>query len=152
MLLKDGQDSPRGRLHLLHVIPDQGLAALPDLLQVFLGIRRILVHVIFADGLGVIRRLEAPGHRLEGRLQIEAVPLFQAGLHVVREPVQQAVVLLGQTVQDPVYALLHQRILVQLYLVGGELADLAGERPKGLLEELVDGGHGEGRVVVQDGA
>ena len=100
----------------------------------------------------MVPRLEVHGHLLEGRFQVEPVALLQPGLHVVREPVQEAAVSLGEPVQDAVHALLHERGLVQFHLVGGELADLAGEGPEGLLEELVDGGHGEGGIVVQDAA
>ena len=151
MLPEHVQDGA-GRLpHRLHVLPDKDVAALADRREMLLGTDLLLVDAEAAHRLLMLSRPQVPGHLLERRFQAEPVALFQAGLHVVREPVQQAPVLLGKAVQDPVHALLHQRGLVQLHLVGGKLPDLAGEGPERLLEELVDGGDGEGRIVMQDG-
>ncbi len=130
----------------------QNIAALADRGEMLLGIDFSFVDTEAADGLLVVPRLEVHGHLLEGRLQVEPVALLQAGLYVVREPVQKTPVGLCKPVQDAVHALLHKRGLVQLHLVGGELADLTGKGPERLLEELVDGGDGKGRIVVQDAA
>ena len=117
-----------------------------------LGIRGVLVDAVPADRLRMVRGLEVHGHLLERGLQVEAAAVLQAGLHVLGEPAEQAPVVLREAVQDAVHALLHQGGLVQFHLVGSELPDLAGEGPQRLLEELVDGGHREGRIVVQDAA
>ena len=112
----------------------------------------VLVDAVAADDLAVLQRLEVHGHLLERRLQVEAFTVLEAGLDVLSEPIQQVLVLFRQGVQDAVHAFLHEGGLVQLHLIRGELPDLVGEGAQRLLEELVDGGDGKGRIVVQDAA
>ena len=146
------QDGLRGVPDILNIRFAEGCATLLDLLQMVLGIGGVLVDMVASDRLRVVRGLEVHGHFLERRLQVEAVAVLQAGLHVLRKPAEEAPVVLRETVQDAVHALLHQGGLVQFHLVRGELPDLAGEGPQRLLEELVDGGHRKGGIVVQDAA
>ena len=142
----------RGIPDILHIRFAESGASFLDLLQMVLGIRGVLVDAVAPDRFRVVRGLEVHGHLLERRLQAEAVAVLQAGLHVLREPAEEAPVVLRETVQDAVHALLHQGGLVQFHLVRGELPDLAGEGPQRLLEELVDGGHRKGGIVMQDAA
>ena len=94
--------------------------------------------------------MDAAGHLQQAAFQVQAAGFGQVGLHALGKPFQQGRVLLREAVQQAVDAFLHQGLAVQLHLIGGELAHLAGESPEGLLEEAVDGGDGEGGIVVQD--
>ena len=76
--------------------------------------------------------------------------LLQLVHHAVAEPAEKSLVVLRKRVQDPVHALADEGVLVQLDLVGGELADLLGKGFQRLLEEAVYCAHGEGAVVVED--
>ena len=133
------------------------------------GLRRlhhaflIGLHGLFAEGAhpfqGLARKLvlafrevlQAGGHLGEPAFEGESPRSAQVLLDTAGEPFQQGPVpLFRQAVQHAVHAFRHQFLAVQLHLVGGELADLARESAEGLLEELVDGGDGEGGVVMQD--
>ena len=146
------QDSIGSRFHDFEIVLGQSVAPLAHRSQMLFGIDFSFVDAETAYGFVMVPRLEVHGHLLKGRLQIESFTLLKACLHVVREPVQKVSVILRKGVEDPVHALLHERSLVQFHLVGGKLADLTGEGPEGLLEKLVNGGDGEGGIVVQDAA
>ena len=76
---------------------------------------------------------------------------LQVVLHPGDDPSEESLVRPVEGVKEPLDALIYEGVPVQLDLIGGEAPYLAGEGPEGLLEELVDGRHGEGRIVVEDG-
>ena len=134
------QDLLGGRLHPQGEILAKGGTTRVQGFQTLPGKREVCARI----------RLQALPHFLELPVQGQAPAVFQMGLHPFGEPVQQGAVFLCEVVQDPVHPFFHQRLVVQLDLIGRELADFPGERPQGLLEKAVYGGDGEGGIVVQD--
>ena len=138
--LKSIQASLGGGRYPLLINPDDVPALLPERIQPFPG--KVLS----------LRQIpQAHSHFLQPALQGEVALLAQILLHAAGEPLQQlAVAFLREAVQHAVHALGHQRLPVQLHLIGGKLADFPGKSPQRLLEKAVDGAHGKGRIVVQD--
>ena len=118
------------------------------------------VGLLFIDaGVGnefaVMLGQQALRHVVQLAVQAEAVAFFQPLHDACRQPVQQGVFLSGvffsEAVQQAVDGLGGKSFLVELDLVGGEMADLPGEGFQRLLEEAVDCRDGEGGIVVEKG-
>ena len=69
---------------------------------------------------------------------------------IVCQPRKQASIFLSQRIKNAINTLCHERIPVQLYLIGGKLADLAGECLERLLKESVYRTYCERTIIVQN--